>query len=71
VLTITLFERAPAATILMELYDQAGIVRLDEARTVEAGRSELSLELDGRETYLIKVFADTEEDASAYLVMSW
>jgi serine/threonine protein kinase len=71
VLTITLVEREPAATILMELYDQAGIVRLDEARTVEAGRSELSLELDGRETYLIKVFADTEEDASAYLVMSW
>ena len=32
---------------------------------------ELSLELDGRETYLIKVFADTEEDASAYQVTSW
>jgi len=71
VLTITLVEREPAATILMELYDQAGTVRLDDARTAEAGRSELSLELDGRETYLIKVFADTEEDASAYHVLSW
>jgi hypothetical protein len=71
VLTITLVERELAATIMMELYDQAGTVRLDEASKAELGRSELSLELDGPETYLIKVFADTEEDASAYQVMSW
>jgi len=71
ILTITLVEREPAASILMERYNQEGTVRLDGAKPSETGRLELSINMDSQDTYLIKVVAEREEDASAYQIMSW
>jgi hypothetical protein len=70
-MVITLIVRDPSARLSMELYDQQGASNVSRSVSAGNGREEVDIEAAGRETYLVKVFADKEGDASAYQLMTW
>jgi hypothetical protein len=71
VLTVTLIGRETSASVALELYDRSGEDLLSKGRSAGSGREELTIDLPGQDTYLVKVFAETEEDAAEYQLLTW
>lgn len=71
VLTVTLIGREATSNIHMALYDQTGGDLQATGQSSDAGREELTVDLAGKDTYLVKIFADGEDAAGDYQVLTW
>ena len=71
VLTVTLIGRETTSNIHMALYDQTGEDRQATGQSSDTGREELTVDLAGKDPYLVKVFADGEDAAGDYQLLTW